>query len=41
MSGFASGLGTGFGALSPAVALLHKPFTAERLARKVRECLDR
>jgi two-component system, cell cycle sensor histidine kinase and response regulator CckA len=40
MSGFVHGLGTTFGTLSPAVALLNKPFTPEALLRKVRECLD-
>ena len=41
MSGFGNRLSTGFGALSPAVALLHKPFTPSGLARKVRESLNR
>ena len=41
MSGYASGLGTALGNMSPAVALLHKPFTPANLVRKVRECLDR
>jgi two-component system cell cycle sensor histidine kinase/response regulator CckA len=41
MSGFGSRLSTGFGSLSSQVALLHKPFTPEILATKVRECLNR
>jgi PAS domain S-box-containing protein len=41
MSGFGNRLSTGFGAMSPAVEILHKPFTPERLASKVRECLNR
>jgi PAS domain S-box-containing protein len=41
MSGFSSRVGTGVGALSPGVALLEKPFTPERLATSVRECLSR
>jgi PAS domain S-box-containing protein len=41
MSGYASGLGTGLGHMSPAVTLVHKPFTPANLVRKVRECLDR
>lgn len=41
MSGFAKQLGTGAGGLSTAVSLLEKPFTPERLAMKVRECLLR
>ena len=41
MSGFSSRLGTRVGALSHGVALLEKPFTPERLATSVRECLSR
>jgi hypothetical protein len=41
MSGFGNRLSTGFGALSSGVSLLHKPFTPEVLATKVRESLNR
>jgi PAS domain S-box-containing protein len=41
MSGFGNRLATGFGSLSPAVALLHKPFTPSTLASKVRASLNR
>jgi PAS domain S-box-containing protein len=41
MSGFSNRLGTGVGALSAGVAFLEKPFTPERLALTVRECLSR
>lgn len=41
MSGFGNRLSTGFGSVSPAVALLHKPFTPAALATKVRQCLNR
>jgi two-component system, cell cycle sensor histidine kinase and response regulator CckA len=41
MSGFSNRLGTGVGALSGGVAMLEKPFTPERLAITVRECLSR
>ena len=40
MSGFGSRLTTGSGSLSPAVALLHKPFTPTALAAKVRDSLN-
>jgi len=39
MSGFSTRLSTGLGFVSPAVAVLHKPFTAEMLAMKVRQSL--
>jgi CheY-like chemotaxis protein len=39
MSGFLDRLGTSFGALSPGVSILHKPFTPDQLARRVRESL--
>jgi CheY-like chemotaxis protein len=41
MSGFSSRVGSGVGTLSASVALLEKPFTPERLATTVRECLNR
>jgi DNA-binding response OmpR family regulator len=41
MSGFGNRLATGFGTLSPAVTVLHKPFTPQGLATKVRESLNR
>jgi PAS domain S-box-containing protein len=41
MSGFSNRLGTGVGVLSTGVGLLEKPFTPERLALTVRECLSR
>jgi PAS domain S-box-containing protein len=40
MSGFSNRLGTEAGALSAGVAVLEKPFTPERLAIRVRECLS-
>jgi len=39
MSGFSSRLSIGLGFVSPAVAVLHKPFTAEMLVMKVRQSL--
>jgi PAS domain S-box-containing protein len=41
MSGFANRLGTDTGMLSPAVCVVEKPFTPDKLAAKVRECLNR
>ena len=41
MSGFGSRLSTGFGSLSAQVTFLHKPFTPEILAARVRESLNR
>ena len=40
MSGFSNRLAMGSGVLSAAVAVLEKPFTPQRLASKVRECLS-
>jgi two-component system, cell cycle sensor histidine kinase and response regulator CckA len=39
MSGFGNRLATGFGSVSAGVQILHKPFTPESLALKVRESL--
>jgi PAS domain S-box-containing protein len=41
MSGFSNRLSTSSGVLSGAVGVLEKPFTPERLATRVRECLSR
>jgi DNA-binding NtrC family response regulator len=41
MSGFSNRLATSSGVLSGAVGVLEKPFTPERLATRVRECLSR
>jgi two-component system, cell cycle sensor histidine kinase and response regulator CckA len=41
MSGYTDGVIAHHGVLDPGVAYLQKPFTADFLARKVREVLDR
>jgi CheY-like chemotaxis protein len=41
MSGYPAEAIARHGVLNPGVALLHKPFTAEMLSRKIREALDR
>jgi two-component system cell cycle sensor histidine kinase/response regulator CckA len=41
MSGYTEEAIVQHGVLNPGVALLHKPFTAETLGRKIREVLDR
>ena len=41
MSGYTDGAISQHGVLGPEVVLLEKPFTADKLARAVREALDR
>jgi two-component SAPR family response regulator len=41
MSGYTEETIVHHGVLNPGIAFLHKPFTADGLARKIREVLDR